>query len=186
MNPLNAELRKLLTLPSLRLTALLTLAATVLLEWVSDQEVLGYAQCGFLVLGVLAAASEHQAGGQFRTTLLAVPRRGALYAAKLATLTAATLPVALLAGRSATAYLLLTTLLAFAVATVARHAVPALLPLLGLYFVAGPVLRAARPGAGAYLPDTAAWTGGRGLTTTVAWTLAALAVAAWTFRRRDA
>lgn len=187
MTTLHAELRKLLTLPSLRNTALLTLAATGLLRYASGSAV-GYAQAGFLILGVLAVASEHQAGGQIRTTLLAVPRRLPLYAAKIAALTAATLPVALAAAAvdlPATAYLTSTTLLAFAAATLVRHAVPAVLVMLGLHFTASPLLRSRWAGLGAYLPDTAAWVDPRDLTATVAWTAGLLALAAWSFHRRD-
>jgi len=101
VNTLRAELRKLLTLPSLRLTALLTWAGTALLAYANVSTAsadglapLGYTQAGFLVLGVLATASEYQAGGQIRTTLLAMPRRLPLHAAKTLTLAAVTLPVA--------------------------------------------------------------------------------------------
>ena len=188
MTAVHAELRKLLTLPSLRRTALLTLAATALLRYASGSAV-GYAQAGFLILGVLAVASEHQAGGQIRTTLLAMPRRLRLYAGKTVALAAATLPVALAAAAgdpAATAYLVSTTLLAFAAATLVRQAVPAVLVVLGLYFTASPLLRGRWAGLGAYLPDTAGWADPRDLTATAAWTACLLAIAAWSFHRRDA
>jgi hypothetical protein len=212
VNAARAELRKLLTLPSLRLTALLTCAASLFLVYVfaaaesrgeplGDRAVapIGYAQAGFLVLGVLAAASEHQAGGQLRSTLLAMPRRLPLYAAKALTLAAVTIPVAALIavasalpagepGRApaAAAYLTLTTLLAAAVAGVVRRAVPAVALLLSLYFVAGPLLRNRSEAIAAYLPDTAALDPARGAAATIAWTTSALAVAALAFHRRDA
>ena len=188
MTAFRAELRKLLTLPSLRHTALLTLAATGLLRYASGAA-LGYVQAGFLVLGVLAVASEHQAGGQIRATLLAMPRRPRLYAAKTLALATAALPPAFTAAAfdvPAGGYLLITTLLAFAVATLARRATPAVLVLLGLYFVASPLLRSRWAGLGAYLPDTAAWAVPRDLTATAGWTAALLIAAAWSFHRRDA
>ncbi|MFF0151767.1 hypothetical protein [Micromonospora sp. NPDC005203] len=213
MNTVRAELRKLLTLPSLRRTALLTWAATVLLTYayasaessgepLGDDAALaplGYTQAGFLVLGVLAATSEYQEGDQIRATLLAMPRRLPLQAAKALALAALTLPVATATAATSTlpggeaaripaaaAYLTLTTLLAAAVATVVRRAVPAAIALLGLYFVAGPLLRAGDPASAAYLPDTAALDPSHGAAATIAWTFAALTLAALTFRRRDA
>ncbi|MEU8328719.1 hypothetical protein [Micromonospora sp. NPDC048839] len=212
MNTVRAELRKLLTLPSLRRTALLTWAATVLLtyayasaeasgEKLGDAALapLGYTQAGFLVLGLLAATSEYQEGDQIRATLLAMPRRLPLQAAKALALAALTLPVAtataatstLPAGEAAripaaAAYLTLTTLLAAAVATVVRRAVPATIALLGLYFIAGPLLRAGSPASAPYLPDTAALDPSHGAAATIAWTFSALTLAALTFRRRDA
>lgn len=213
MNTAHAELRKLLTLPSLRLTALLTWTATLLLTFVyasADSRggplgdtaalaPLSYTQAGFLVLGVLAAASEYQEGGQIRTTLLAMPRRLPLQAVKALALGAVTLPVAAATAATstlpangatwmpaATAYLTLTTLLGAAVASVLRRAVPAVILLLGLYFIAGPLLRA-RPGSSAaYLPDTAALHPSGGAAATIIWTLSALTIAALTFHRRDA
>ena len=195
---ITAEFGKLLTLPSLRLTALLTWAGTALLGYASDDPLvpLSYTQAGFLVLGVLAAASEHQAGGQIRSTLLAMPRRLPLHAAKALTLAATTLPVAAITAListvppggvarapAATLYLVLTTLLAAEVATVARRAVPALMVLLGLYFVAGPLLHSRLAG---YLPGTAALDWSRGAAATITWTLIAAALAAVVFARRDA
>jgi ABC-2 type transport system permease protein len=213
MNIARAELRKLLTLPSLRLTVLLTWTANLLLTYayasarsrgepLGDDAALaplGYTQAGFLVLGVLAAASEYQAGGQIRTTLLAIPRRLPLQATKALTLAAVTLPVAaataatstLSAGGAArtpaaTAYLTLTTLLAAAVAGLVRRAEPAVVLLLSLYFIAGPLLRTRSGAIAAYLPDTAALDPSRGAAATIIWTLSALALAVLTFHRRDA
>ncbi|GGO13757.1 hypothetical protein [Micromonospora parathelypteridis] len=213
MNTAHAELRKLLTLPSLRLTALLTWTANLVLTYayraaesggepLGDNVALvplGYTQAGFLVLGVLAVASEYQEGGQIRTTLLAMPRRLPLQAAKAVALAALTLPVAaatattstVSAGEAtstpaATGYLTLTTLLGAAVASVVRRAVPAVILLLALYFIAGPLLRAWSATSAAYLPDTAALEPSRGAAATIIWTLSVLTLAAFTFHRRDA
>ncbi|MDR7275462.1 hypothetical protein [Catenuloplanes atrovinosus] len=188
MNLLVAESMKLWTLPSLRLTVLLTLASTGLLRWAAGEPgalPLTYTQAGFLILGVLAASSEHEAGGQFRSTLLAVPRRAPLLAAKAVTLAAATLPAAAAAaltcglGVPATAYLVLTTLLAAASTVVIRHAVPAVLPLLLVYFIASPLLR---DRLADWLPGDPGDLG----PALPAWTLTAAAIAAVTFHRRDA
>ncbi|MGC4747971.1 hypothetical protein ACLQ28_20290 [Micromonospora sp. DT201] len=212
MNAARAELRKLLTLPSLRLTALLTWTANLVLTYADSAAEspgeplgdnaalvpLGYAQAGFLVLGVLAAASEYEEGGQIRTTLLAMPRRLPLQAAKALALAALTLPLAaataitstLPAGGAtwtpaAAGYLTLTTLFGAAVASVVRRAVSAVILLLGLYFIAGPLLRAWSASSAAYLPDTAALDPSRGAPATIIWTLSALTLAAFTFHRRD-
>lgn len=63
---------------------------------------LGYTQAGFLVLGVLAAASEYEEGSQIRTTLLAMPRRLPLQAVKALALGAVTLPVAVATAATST------------------------------------------------------------------------------------
>jgi MYXO-CTERM domain-containing protein len=192
VNAVRAEARKLLTLPSLRLTALLTWSGAVLLAYVDAPDPLSYCQAGFLVLGVLAAASEHQGGGQIRTTLLAMPRRLPLYAAKAGTLAAVTLPVAAVAAvisgevaraPAATGYLILTTLVGAAAGGLVRRAVPAVMLVLVVYFVAGPLLR---DRFAAYLPDTAVVDPSRGAAATVIWAAAALGLAALAFHRRDA
>ncbi|MDG6107951.1 hypothetical protein Daura_25365 [Dactylosporangium aurantiacum] len=197
-----AELRKLLTLPSLALTALLTLAGTALLAYAyaaagqrSGLGPVGYAQAGFLVFGALAAASEHQGGDQIRTTLLAMPRRLPLYGAKTLTLTVVALPFAAAvaatsavpageAGRvpAATAYLTLTALLAAAAGTLVRRAEAAVVLLLAGYFVAFPLLR---DRWGAALPDTAALDPPRGAVACLVWTVGAVLVAGAAFHRRD-
>ncbi len=213
MNAARAELRKLQTLPSLRLTVLLTWAATGLLAYTyssaashgqvaSDEVALApllYTQAGFLALGALAAASEHQGGAQIRATLLAMPRRLPLQAAKALTLAGVALPAAaataaisaLMAGEparipAATTYLTLTTLLGSAVAVLLRRAVPAVLSLLVLHFVAGPLLRSRFDDVAAYLPDTAAVDPGTGLAATIGWVAAAFAAATAAFHLRDA
>jgi ABC-2 type transport system permease protein len=86
---------------------------------------------------------------------------------------------------AATAYLMLTTLLAAAVASLARRAEHAVVLLLTLYFIAGPLLRVRSDTVAAYLPDTAALDPSRGAAATIIWTLTALALAAFTFHRRD-
>lgn len=181
---------------------------------------LSYAQAGFIVLGVLAACSEYN-GGQIRTTLLAMPRRGRqLLAARLAlallavpaavivaasgigaaavALADAAPPVA--AGRLAAALagaagsLALTTLIA-AVGTLLRRTLSATAVMLGLYFVAGPIVRG-RATLAQYLPDAAAdamWQRptAHSLSPIQAalclslWALAALVLAAIVHRRRD-
>ncbi|GAB7045666.1 hypothetical protein [Catenuloplanes indicus] len=188
MSYLHAELLKLWSLPALRLTVALTLATTVLLRWAAGEPgalPLMYTQAGFLVLGVLAVSAEHEAGNQFRTTLLAMPRRLPLLAAKAATLATATLPVAALAsltcGVHATAHLTLTALLAAAVTLILRHPVPAILVLLGVYFIATPLLRG-HEHLSDWLPGDPARLGAA----VPLWTLAAAITAAASLSRRDA
>lgn len=213
MTVIRAELRKLLTLPSLRLTALLTWTAHALLTLVfanatandgasGDAAALAplrYTQAGFVILGVLAAGSEYQAGGQAATTLLAMPRRLPLQMAKVFALAVVTFPVAaataatsaMPAGAAslapvAAAYLCLTTLLAAALANLIRRVEAAAVLLLTVYCVAGPLLRDTSKATAAYLPDTAALDPSRGATATVVWTLTTVAIAAVSFDRRDA
>ncbi|GAB3838609.1 hypothetical protein ACFPIJ_35935 [Dactylosporangium cerinum] len=190
MRPIVAELLKLVTLPSLRLTAVLTVAAAVLLAALDlpPLEPIRYTQAGFVVLGVLSAASEHQGGDQFRTTLLAMPRRLPLFTAKVLALAACCVPLAALVALPAVrpfavVYLTLTALFAAAVGGLVRHAEAATVLLLAGYYVAGPLLPA---GVAAYLPGTAALDPSRGAAATAVWTACALLVAAATFHRRDA
>ena len=208
MKPLRAELLKLGTLPAVPLTAAVTVAATVLLALAaasaSDRgQVLDvllplrYAQAGFLVLGVLAAASEYR-HGTIRITLVAMPRRFTVQLAKAATLAAVATPVAAVAVAVAvagspptvatslgiTSQLALCALSASAVATTTRQATPAAAIVLVLYFVACPLLRAAT-GLGPYLPDAVFDPDGNVLAPAV-WALAALTAAACLFDRRDA
>jgi ABC-2 type transport system permease protein len=203
VNPLRAEWRKLVTLPSLWLTAALTLSATLLLAYVlaaagqpDGLTPLGYTQAGFVAFGVLAAASEHQGGDQIRVTLVAMPRRLPLYAAKMLALAAVTVPFAAAvggvstvaageAGRwpAATVYLVLTTLLAAAVGGLVRRAEIAAVLLLAGYFIVFPLLRGRY---GAALPDTAALDPSRGAAATAIWAAGAVALAGYAFHRRDA
>ncbi|WP_327001643.1 hypothetical protein OHA72_41930 [Dactylosporangium sp. NBC_01737] len=171
-----AELRKLLTLPSLRLTVLLTIAASLVCP-------VQYTQAGFVVFGVLTAASEHQGGDQIRATLLAMPRRWPLFAAKLLTLTAVTAPFAAVVAVTSAVPLTLTTLLAAAVGGLIRRAEAAAVLLLIVYFVACPLLRAR---FAPFLPDTATLEESRGGVAAVVWTLTAVVLAGCAFHRRDA
>lgn len=176
MTLLHAELRKLVTLPSLRLTALLTLLASLLLIYLEAPRPLRYVQAGFLVLGVLAAASEHQGGDQIRATLLAMPRRLRLYAAKVAALAVVAAPVALLASAPDAGYLVLTALLGGAAGTLIRRAETAAVLVLVVYFIVCPLLR----GRFSYLPDHAA-SGAPAV-----WAACAVTLAGYVFHRRDA
>jgi ABC-2 type transport system permease protein len=136
-----AELIKLVTLPALPLTVLLTWAVTAALALLPDAGPIRYARAGFVVLGVLAAASEYD-GGQLRTSLLCTPRRLRLLAVKMLVLGLATVPVAvvtvLVAGGGAPLRLVSTVLLAAAVATVLRSAVAAVAVLLGYLYLLVP------------------------------------------------
>ncbi|GII84537.1 hypothetical protein Ssi03_25270 [Sphaerisporangium siamense] len=139
----------------------------------------GYAQAGFVVLGVLAACSEYT-GGQIRTTLTAMPRRTLQLTAKhlalaivvlpaaAATVTSGVVTAGVLGGTAApvspghlaraligvTAYLTLTTLLSAAVGALVRRTLAAVVMLQAYYFIVGPLLRD-RTQAARYLPDTA-------------------------------
>lgn len=185
----------------------------------------GYTQAGMIVLGILATSSEYS-GGQIRTTLTAVPRRLLLQAARTVALALVAVPVAaadvllgvatariVLGGTASTggathpvtavagavAYLVLVTTIAAAVGAVVRRSLPALVTLLGYFFIVGPLVRD-RVAASAYLPDTAGYRlwfpGGADATeplgrvgsgaVVVLWTFLAVAAATATFRRRDA
>lgn len=175
MTTARAELLKLVTLPALALTVGLTWGLTALLALVAgDADPIPYVRAGFLVLGVLAASSEYE-GGQLRTTLLCVPRRLRLQGVKALVLGLATLPVAvvtvLVAGTGDPGYLIVITLLAAGVATLLRHAVAAVVVVLGYYYVLGPFVRD-RFDDGLWLP--------------AAWTLTVLLAATAAVVRRDA
>ena len=180
MNAVRAELRKLLTLPAVPGTALLTVGAA----WLLGRDALPALQAGFLVLGVLAAT--HEYGGQFRTTLLAVPRRLHLAAAKAVAVILVTAPAAVAVAPRATAYLVGTTLLAAAVGSLVRRAVPTVAVLLAGYLIAAPLLRGRYPVTAPWLPDTALTDPAGGAPAAVAWTAGALLGAAIGLRRRDA
>ena len=170
MSTVRAELIKLVTLPALPLTVLLTWAVTAVLGLAPDAGPIRYARAGFVVLGVLAVTSEYD-GGQIRTSLLCTPRRLELLAVKALVLGLTTTPAAvvtvLIAGTGDAVQLVSTALLAAAVATVLRGAVPAVAVLLGYYYVLVPFLRDPVDD-GPWLP------------------VAALLVAAAVFVRRDA
>jgi hypothetical protein len=173
-----AEVAKLITLPSLSVTVALTWAVTALLRTAGPAGgAVPYSQVGVLVLGVLAAGHEYQGGGQIRATLLAVPRRPLLLAAKTVALVVTAGPVvfvaALLAGEpGATGGLLLDLLLAAGVATIVRHPVGATAVVLTAYEMVVPLVRAG-------LPDVA-------LPPAPAWVIAVGVAAAATFCHRDA
>ncbi|MEU4619369.1 hypothetical protein AB0G04_05210 [Actinoplanes sp. NPDC023801] len=175
---LRAEVIKLVTLPSLRLTLALTWAVTLLLRLTDPPRgVVAYGQIGVLVLGVLAAGHEYQAGGQIRASLLAVPRRPLLAVAKIVALTATAAPfvlvTALLAGEpGATGGLLLDLLVAAAVGTVLRHPVGATGVVLTAYEIGVPLVRT-------HLPDVA-------LPSLPVWAAAAIVISVATFCRREA
>ncbi|WP_250030130.1 hypothetical protein [Paractinoplanes maris] len=195
MTAVHAELRKLITLPSLRWTAALTWAATLVLALavrrVAPQEdpiraALRWTQAGFLVFGVLAATQEYEPGGQIRATLLAVPRRWTLAAAKAVALIVVALALAAPAGSP---YLVGVALVGAALGSLLRSSVAGVALGLAIYLVASPAMRARLPGSGPWLPDAGlaaeVWPPGATLTA-AAWPLAATLVAAVVLRRRNA
>jgi ABC-2 type transport system permease protein len=190
-----AEVIKLATLPAVPVTVLTAWILSAALSAVPHANVVLYAQAGFVVLGVLPVTSEYS-GGQVRTSLVSVPRRAELLAAKGLALTTASVPAAaviVLASRlvarlatpddtesltlSRTAativYLTLVALLAAGVATLVRRTVPALVVLLGYFFIAAPLLPEHAPPPG------------RASGTLVAGTAVVLIAAATAFHRRD-
>jgi len=239
---LRAEIIKLATLPTFRLTVLGTWAAAVALG-VAFASAAIHGQtgttsaldvgldpvdqtlAGFIILGIAAATSEYN-GGQIRTSLVSVPRRMQLQASKVIALVLVTVPVAIcdvifgvgaargVLGRfadlsdlsraaqavaGAVAYLTLTALISFAIATVMRRTLPAVATLLSYYFIVGPVVRD-YTALSIYLPDTAGrsmWFPGysgtdgalnvmQGSAVVVLWTLVAMTIAMMSFRCRDA
>jgi hypothetical protein len=174
----HAEVIKLVTLPSLGITLGLTWAVVLLLRLADPRGgVVPYAQIGILVLGVLAAGHEYQAGAQIRASLLAVPRRPLLAVAKVIALAVTAAPfvlfTALLAGEpGATGGLLLDLLVAAAAGTVVRHPVGAAGVVLTAYEIGLPLIRT-------HLPDVA-WP------SSLIWTAAAISISAATFCRREA
>lgn len=138
MRALRAEALKALTLPANHITLAATLIGALALMRADDP--VTYLQAGFIVLGVIAATSEHN-GGQLRTTLVALPRRVTTHLAKLLVLMAFALPTALVVSAGDTVHLVCTALLAAAVATIVRSTIPALAGLLICYYIAVPVVR---------------------------------------------
>ncbi|WNV88366.1 hypothetical protein [Umezawaea sp. Da 62-37] len=160
---------------------------------------LGYSEIGFVLLGVLVATSEYD--GQIRTSLTCVPGRVELQLAKSFALAVGCFAIALVTvalslttartarpdgpfapfepAATTVAHLVLTALLAAAVATVLRAAVPALTLLLGYYLVAAPLLR----GHTDFLPDTV--DGGQALVVAIGWAVVAVGVSTAIFHRRD-
>ncbi|MCO8270288.1 hypothetical protein M1L60_06725 [Actinoplanes sp. TRM 88003] len=188
----HAELHKLGTLPSLRWAAGLTWAATVLLALAAHRAApaadpvataLRWTQAGFLVFGVLTATQEYESGGQIRATLLAVPRRFALAAAKA---TALIVAAAVLTLPTGTAYPISVALVGAGLGWLLRNALAAVATGLTLYLIACPVALSRWPAAANWLPDTALLDPGRGAAAAVLWPLALAVGASLSFRWRHA
>lgn len=194
---------KLATLPSLRWTVVLTWCATALLAYAAQRAAptgepvataLRWTQAGFLILGVLAVAQEYEAGGQVRATLLASPRRYRLVTAKFTAVVAAcvlaALPIALAPPApmrlGLLVYLAGVALFGAAAATVFRNALAAAGVSLSTYLVLFPLVRAGDPALARWLPDTGLLEPSRGAAAALVWPLTLTAVAAVTFRHRDA
>jgi len=227
-----AELSKLGTLP----TAIVAAAGTVLAAGgiaaalaanpatqrssavAVTAQTIPYVQVGLILLGILPVAHEY-AGGQLRTTLMAVPDRGLLVAAKTIAVTIAaalTGTVTVAVGRAVAAltrhtagvrrgeagvlldaagYLVLSALLAHAVALLVRNLTAALVAMLGLVLIVSPLLASVSEGA-RWLPDRAAaqlydptdtvLTAGTGTLVAVAWTTVIAGIATVQFIHRDA
>lgn len=187
---------------------------------------MGYLQAGFIILGILATCSEYT-GGQIRTTLTTIPWRGLQLSMKHLALAIITIPVAFIIAASgvlytfmmmretaveieidtmiktlvgATGYLTLTTLLSAAIGALFRQTTPALVVLLGYYFIVSPLSRDFQPGIKNYFPDTAGYymympsssdeinvlTAMQGTGISMLWTLIFITVAIVFYRKRDA
>jgi len=141
---------------------------------------ISYSQAGFMILGILTVCSEYN-GGQIRTTLTAMPRRGIQIFAALFALTVVLIPASFVVSSSGvlltqiligdagapivgvnlvsamlgvSAYLTLTALIGAAIGVVLRRMLPALAIMFGYYFIAGPLIREQADFA-KYLPDKA-------------------------------
>ncbi|MEK4510861.1 ABC transporter permease [Paenibacillus anaericanus] len=190
---------------------------------------MGYTQAGFIILGILATCSEYT-GGQIRTTLTTIPWRGFQLSAKHLALAIITIPVAFIITASgvlytfimmrdtavvieidtmietlvgATGYLTLTTLLSAAIGALLRRTTPALVVLLGYYFIVSPLARVYLPSIKNYLnyfPDTAGYymytppssdeinvlSPMQGTGISMLWTIIFITVAIVFYRKRDA
>ncbi|WP_163875128.1 ABC transporter permease [Paenibacillus favisporus] len=185
-----------------------------------------YLQAGFIILGILATCSEYN-GGQIRTTLTTIPWRGVQLSTKHLALAIITIPAAFIMAASgvlytftmmrdtavvieidtmiktllgATGYLTCTTLLSAAIGALFRRTTPALVVLLGYYFVVSPLTRDFPPSIRKYFPDTAGYymymppstdeinflTPMQGAGISMLWTLIFITVAIVLFRKRDA
>lgn len=117
---LGAELDKLLTLPLIWLTLMVTFIFNLVVtaaftsiglqESAGTQNILnialasmGYLQAGFIILGILATCSEYT-GGQIRTTLTAIPWRGLQLFTKYLALAIITIPAAFIIVASGILY----------------------------------------------------------------------------------
>ena len=202
LDAVHAELLKVGTLPAGWLSVLgiatLTVAAGTA-EPDTPLAAAAYTQTGFLVLGAQAATSEY-AGGQIRTTLLAVPRRveamaaqavvlgltGGVLAAAVVGAVVAFTPAAATGAAAATAYLALLTVLAAAVGALLRGPLPSLAGLLAWFLVVAPLARGRADWVG-WLPDVPrAGDAVHGTAVLLGWTLVLLAVAVAVVHRRDA
>lgn len=194
---IKAELSKLYSLPIIWVTLGCTFLVNLLLSYAfsnaglqgltSIQSVLeiglasvSYSQAGFMILGILTVCSEY-IGGQIRTTLTAMPRRGIQLFAALLSLTVVLLPASFIVSASGvlltrslfsgtealvewgnpasamlgvSVYLTLTTLIGATIGIVLRRTLPAVAVMLGYYFIAGPLIREQADFA-KYFPDTA-------------------------------
>lgn len=187
---------------------------------------MGYLQAGFIILGILATCSEYT-GGQIRTTLTTIPWRGFQLATKHLALAIITIPAAFIIAASgvlytfirmrdiavgieigtmietltgATGYLTLTTLLSAAIGSLLRRTTPAVVVLLGYYFIVSPLTRDYLPSIKKYFPDTAGYymymphsseeinvlTPMQGAGISMLWTLMFITAAIVFYRRRDA
>jgi len=185
-----------------------------------------YLQAGFIILGILATCSEYN-GGQIRTTLTTIPWRGVQLSTKHLALEIITIPAAFIMAASgvlytftmmrdtavvieigtmiktllgATGYLTCTTLLSAAIGALFRRTTPALVVLLGYYFVVSPLTRDFPPSIRKCFPDTAGYymymppstdeinflTPMQGAGISMLWTLICITVAIVLFRKRDA
>lgn len=187
---------------------------------------MGYLQAGFIILGIIATCSEYT-GGQIRTTLATIPWRGIQLSMKHLALAIITVPAAFIIAASgvlytfmmmrdtaveieidtliktlagATGYLTLTTLLSAAIGSLLRRTTPALVILLGFYFVVSPLSRDFLANIKNYFPDTAGFymymppssdqinvlTPIQGTGILMLWTLTFITVAIVFYRKRDA
>ncbi|MBD7985265.1 ABC transporter permease [Sporosarcina sp. Sa2YVA2] len=185
-----------------------------------------YLQAGFIILGILATCSEYT-GGQVQTTLTTIPWRGLQLISKHLALAVFTFPAALVITASgvlytvlmmqdtvagigintmiqtvvgAAGYLTVTTLLSAAVGALLRRTTPALVVLLGYYFIVSPLMSDFLPRVHNYFPDAAGaymymetfsnevkvLTPMQGTGIAVGWTLIFMAIAIVFYRKRDA
>ncbi|WP_223069074.1 ABC transporter permease [Paenibacillus caui] len=185
-----------------------------------------YLQAGFIILGILATCSEYT-GGQIRTTLTTIPWRGLQLSTKYLALAIITIPAAFIIAASgvlytfirmrdtavgfeidtmidalagATGYLTLTTLLSAAMGALLRRTTPALVVLLGYYFILSPLTRDFLPRYKNCFPDTAGYymymapssdeinalTPMQGTGISMLWTLIFITVAIVFYCKRDA
>ncbi|MFC3747076.1 ABC transporter permease [Paenibacillus sp. GCM10012306] len=188
-----------------------------------------YLQAGFIILGILTTCSEY-IGGQIRTTLITIPWRGIQLSTKHLAVLMVTIPAAFIITASgvlftfimmrdtaevidlntifkalvgATGYLTLTTLLSAAIGGLVRRTTPALVVLLGYYFIVSPLTRVFLPSIKKFLnyfPDTAGYymymplssdeinvlTPMQGTGISMLWTLSFITAAIVFYRKRDA